>query len=83
MRTNILKYYIAAFYFCSTFIMFSQGTPGSGSDNNGIDDNGASDTTPADPLPIDDYAWVLVLVGLLFAFFKFRAIYNRIADSQA
>jgi hypothetical protein len=72
MKTNLLKYYIAAFYFCSTFMMFAEDAPGSGSDNGGIDDNGASDT---DPLPIDDYAWVLLLVGLLFAFFKFRAIY--------
>ena len=71
MKINLLKYYIAAFYFSSTFMMFAQDAPGSGSDNGGIDDNGASDT---DPLPIDDYIWVLVAIGLVFAFIRFRAL---------
>ena len=33
--------------------------------------------------PIDDYVWVLALVGLLFVFLKFRAVYKRGADLQA
>ncbi len=67
MKINLLKYYIAAFYFCSTYMMFAQGTPGSGSD---------------DPLPIDNFIWVLVALGLLFVFFKYRAIYKQQISSQ-
>ncbi|HAH54612.1 MAG TPA: hypothetical protein DCM02_04825 [Flavobacterium sp.] len=59
--------------------MFAQGTPGSGSDNGGVDDDGASDT---DPLPIDNFIWVLVALGLLFVFFKYRAIYKQQISSQ-
>lgn len=32
--------------------------------------------------PIDDYVWVLALVGLLFVFLKFRDVYKRGADLQ-
>jgi hypothetical protein len=68
MKKNLLKYYIAAFYFCSTFAMLAQTDPGTG----GVDGDGTTDTTPS--APIDDYIWVLALVGLLFVFMKFRAI---------
>jgi len=78
MKNNLLKYYIAAFYFCSTFVMVAQ--PGAGSDNGGVDDNGTGDTTPG--APIDDYVWVMAGIGLLFVFLKFRAMYKQGANSQ-
>jgi hypothetical protein len=73
MKNNLLKYYIAAFYFCSIFVMFAQ-DPDSGSNDGGIDDSGVSDTTP---MPIDDYVWVLALVAIAFVFVKFRSIQNK------
>lgn len=78
MKNNLLKYYIPAFYLCSTFVMFSQ--PGSGSDNGGIDDSGASDTTPA-AAPIDDYVWVLALIGIVLVFMKFKSIQKKKINS--
>lgn len=76
MKNNLLQYYIAAFYLCSTVVMFAQGTTdGTGT----LEDNGASDTTPA--APIDDYVWVLAMVGLVFVFMKFRAIKKRNINS--
>ena len=36
-----------------------------------IDDPGDD---PDSPLPIDDYLWVLVALGLIFVFFKYRAM---------
>lgn len=75
MKNNVLKYYITAFYFCSTFAMLAQ-DPGAGGVDNG---DGSGDTTPA--APIDDYVWVLALVGLVFVFLKFRAIQKRKINS--
>jgi len=72
MKNKFIKYYIAAFYFCSTLVLFAQ--PGSGSDNGGIDDSGATDTTPA---PIGDYLWVLAIIGLVLVYLKFRAIHKQ------
>ncbi len=69
MKNNALKYYMTAFYFCSTIVMLAQ-DPGTGG---GVDNDGTTDTTPAEA-PIDDYVWVLAVVGLLFVFMKFRAI---------
>lgn len=72
MKKNLLKYYIAAFYLCSTLVMFAQIDPGT---DGGVDNNGTTDTTP--DAPIDDYVWVLALIGLIFVFMKFRAIQNK------
>ena len=72
MKNTALKYYIAAFYLCSTFVLFAQ--PGDTAPG-GLEGDG--DTTPG--APIDDYVWVLAVIGLLFVFMKFRAIQkNRI-----
>ena len=68
MKNTVLKYYIATFYLCSTFTMVAQ--PGSNDTGGGLE--GGGDTTPA--APIDDYVWVLVVLGLIFVFMKFRAI---------
>jgi hypothetical protein len=73
MKNNLLKYYITAFYLCSTFVMFAE-DPNSGSNDGGVDGSGASDVTP---MPIDDYVWVLALVGLVLVFIKFRSIQNK------
>ncbi len=73
MKNNLLKYYIATFYLCSTVVMFAQATDdGTGT----LEDNGTTDTTPG-AAPIDDYVWVLALLGLVFVFMKFRAIQNK------
>lgn len=71
MKKNFLKYYIAVVYFCSTVVLFAQTGPGSDGDGSG----GLEGTDPA--APIDDYIWVMALVGLLIAFVKFRAIQNK------
>lgn len=68
MKNTVLKYYIAAFYLCSTFAVFAQ--PGGNDTGGGLEGDG--DATPA--APIDDYVWVLAIIGLLFIFMKFRAI---------
>ena len=73
MKNNLLKYYIAAFYLCSTFAMFAQ--PGNTSPD-GLETDG--DTTPA---PIDDYVWVLALVGLALVFMKYKSIQNKKINS--
>ena len=68
MKNNLMKYYIATAYLCSTFIIFAQ--PG---DGNGTP--GDLDTPDPDPgAPIDNYVILLAVVGILFAFMRFRAI---------
>ena len=72
MKNKLIHYYLAAFYFCSTFVMMAQ--PGA-NDTGGTLEDTSGDTTPG--APIDDYLWVLVLIGLTFAILKFRAIYKQ------
>jgi hypothetical protein len=67
MKTNLLKYYIAAFYLCSTFVAFAQG-PGEG--NGGTGDGALEGGDP--PAPIDGYVWVLAAIGLVYVFFRVR-----------
>ncbi len=68
MKNNLLKYFITAVFFCSTIVLFAQ--PGSGSDGPPLED--------ADPAaPIDNYVWVLAIVGLLFVFMKFKSVYSN------
>lgn len=74
MKNNLLKYYITALYFCSTYIMFAQPGDGNGGSGNGALD-GDGDTTPA--APIADYIWVMAVIGLLFVFLKFKSIYKQ------
>jgi hypothetical protein len=65
MKNNMLKYYIAAFYLCSTVTLFAQ--PGAEENNGGLES--------ADPpvAAIDDYVWILAAIGLIYVFFRFRA----------
>jgi hypothetical protein len=72
MKNTAIKYYTAAFYLCSTFVLFAQ--PGDTAPG-GLEGDG--DTTPG--APIDDYVWILAVLGLIFVFMKYRAIQkNRI-----
>ena len=75
MKTNLLKQYTVAICLCCHFVMLAQ-VPGT-EDNNGA----LEGTDPA--APIDGYVWVLALMGLLFVFLKFRAIYKQDPRSQA
>jgi hypothetical protein len=72
MKNNLLKYYIAAFYLCSTFVAFAAAAPG----DDTVDGSLETVDAPA-AAPIDSYVWVLALVGLLFVFLKLRAIQNK------
>jgi hypothetical protein len=67
MKNNLLKYYIAAVYFGSTFMMFAD--PGT------EDEAGTLENT--DPVPISGYVWVLAAIGILIVFLKFRAMNNK------
>lgn len=71
MKNNVLKYYIAAAYFCSIFVGFAD--PGTDDTTGGLEGT-TGDTTPA---PIDSYVWVLAFVGFLFVFMKFRSILHK------
>lgn len=66
MKNSLLKYYVVAFYLCSTFLTFAQ--PGT-TDTGGTLEN--ADTPPA---PIDENLWILASIGLVFVFIKLRAI---------
>jgi hypothetical protein len=71
MKNNLVKIYIVAFYLCSTFVVIAQ----PGDDNAGGDLEGTGgDSTP---VPLDEYVWVLVLVGLAYAILKIRAMYKQ------
>jgi hypothetical protein len=73
MKNRLIKYYIAAFCFCSTSILFAQpGTEDTGGTGNLEGTTG--DTTPA---PIDDYVGVLALVGLSLVFIKVKVNQNK------
>lgn len=70
MKNKLVKYYIAAFYLCSTFVAFAE----PGDENDGTGDaalEGGGDTTPG--APIDDYVWVLALIGVFYVFLRLRA----------
>ena len=67
MKNTALKYYTAALYLCSTFVLFAQ--PGDTAPG-GLEGDG--DTTPG--APIDNYVIVLAIIGLIFVFIKLRAV---------
>lgn len=72
MNTKLIKYGLLVQFLLLSIVMFAQ-DPGDGSEGGGLEGDG--DTTPA--APIDDYVWVLALVGLLFAFMWFRSIHSN------
>lgn len=68
MKNRFLKLYIVAFFLGSTFMMFAQ--PGADDTGGGLES--------ADPAaPIDNYVWIMALVGLTFVFLKFRTMYKK------
>jgi MYXO-CTERM domain-containing protein len=69
MKNNLLKFYILTFYICSTFIAFAQ--PGTNNDTSDLEGGDAA------PAPINDYIWVLALIGLVLVFLRLRAIHNN------
>jgi hypothetical protein len=69
MKNNFLKYYIVAAYFCTSVVLFAQ--PESN------DTTGTLETPDAAPAPIDNYVWVLALVGLALVFMKVKANQNK------
>ena len=71
MKHPFKTYYIAFFCLCSNIMLFAQ--PGSGSDTGDLE-------SPDTPAPIDDYIWVLALIGLVFVFLKLKDIQTKIAD---
>jgi len=74
MKNNLLKYYIAALYFGSTFVLFAQ--PGTEAEP------GDEALESVDAVPINDYVWVLAAVGMLLVFLKFRSMYKKGVTSQ-
>ncbi len=66
MKNNLLKFYTLAFYFASTFILFAQSTPGA-------NDEGGTMESDEVAAPIDDYVWILAVIGLLFVFYRLRS----------
>lgn len=64
MKNKLIKYYIAAFCFCSTSILFAQP---------GTDDTGGGLESPDATAPIDDYVGILALVGFSYVFIKVKA----------
>ncbi len=64
MKTNLLKYYTAAFYLCSTFVASAQ--PSDGSTGDALE---GTDTVA----PIDGYVWFLSALGLVYVFLRIRA----------
>ena len=68
MKNNLVKYYIAAMYLCTTFIMFAQ--PGTGDTGGTLEGDG--DVTPG--APIDDFIPVLAIIGIIVVFMRFRAL---------
>jgi hypothetical protein len=69
MKNNIFKIYTVAFYLCSTIGAIAQ--PGTGS-------NEIEPLESEDPIvPINNYIWVLAILGVTFVFLRFRVIYRQ------
>jgi hypothetical protein len=66
--SKIIKNFSAILMLLATSISFADTPPGFGND---VLDN---------PAPIDNYVWVLLLVGLGYVFYKYRKLrrYNRL-----
>jgi hypothetical protein len=65
MKNNLLKFYIVAFYLCSTFVFADPGT---------TDDSGTLENADTPAAPIDTNLWILALIGLIFVFVRLKAI---------
>jgi hypothetical protein len=72
MKKYFNKYYNTFFLLFSNFVLFAQ--VGNENDTNDLEN---ADTLAA---PINDYLWVLALVGLVFVFIKLKS-YSRQFDN--
>lgn len=64
MKNNLIKIYSSLFCLLTSFLAFSQ--PGTGSDTGNLE-------TPDSPsAPIDSKLLVLIVIGILFAFYTLR-----------
>jgi len=63
MYKNLLKFFLITFFFLSDFVMFAQGDD---------DDGGCLECPDPAPAPINSKLIVLLVVGILFAFYTFR-----------
>jgi len=80
MKNYLYKYYILAFYLCSNFVLFAQGTNTDGGVETDDETEFGStvDLEGGDPaLPIDTYLWILALVVILYVFLKYRTLQNK------
>jgi hypothetical protein len=71
MKNTFTNYCLLVCYFLSTVALFAQ--PG-GNDPGGV-------LEEPDPLPVEpigDYVWFLVIVGFVFAYYKFKNL-NKIS----
>lgn len=66
MKNKVVKYYIAAVYFCSTIVLHAQPAT--------EDLTGTGNLEGDDAAPINNYLIFLAIVGILLVFMKFRAI---------
>lgn len=69
MRTNLKSYYVAVFYFFSTSLLFAQPSTDA--------TDGSLNVEDAPTAPIDGYFWVLMGIGLFFAFYKYKVIQSQ------
>lgn len=74
MKKKFNKYYIALFFLCFNFMIFAQ--PGSGDGSGGLE---SGDTPTA---PINDYIWILALLGLIFVFKKMKSVPIKMNQSK-
>lgn len=74
MRNKLLKYYIAAFYLCSTFVALAQ--PGTD------DGSGTLEGADTPAAPIDGYVWFLAAIGLVYVFLRLRAFAQQEKNPQ-
>jgi len=73
MKNNVIKYYIAAIFLCSTIVTFAQ--PGT-DDGTGTLEGGDTGA------PIDGYVLVLAVLGMIYVFLRLRAL-NRTKHFQS
>lgn len=64
MMNNLSKVFLVALYLCSAFVVFAG--PGT------TDTEGTLEDVDAIPAPINDYIWILALLGLFVVFLKLK-----------
>jgi len=79
MKKNIVNFLILSFCLLLNFTAFAQESgPGetAAPAANGYELEGTGEGVNS-TAPINDYIWVLAIIGLVFAFYKFKAIQNK------